>query len=55
LNTLNWRTAEGLSEIEDGDEFKYDVLVITEKDSKTNVYVADPIVILRGPEDRGGA
>lgn len=54
LKTAGWRADEGLSEIEDGDEFKYDAFVITEKDGAMKVYVADPIVIVRGVEDEGG-
>jgi hypothetical protein len=55
MKTVGWRAAEGLGEIEDGDEFKYDAFVITEKDGVQKVYVADPIVIVRGVEDDGGA
>ena len=56
LKTLNWRSPEGLAEIEEGDEFKYDVVVITvNAEGQTTVYVADPIVIVRRSEDDGGA
>ncbi|MDZ7639079.1 MAG: hypothetical protein U5J83_12665 [Bryobacterales bacterium] len=55
LKSLAWRTDEGVNEIEDGDEFKYDVVVMTVKDGNTKVYVADPIVIVRGSEDGDGA
>lgn len=51
IKTLNWRRPEGLGEIEDGDAFKYDVMVITEAAGQTKVYSADPIIIVRGAED----
>lgn len=55
IKTLNWRRTEGVSEIEDGDSFKYDVLVITEAGGQTKIYAADPIIIVRGVEPDGDA
>jgi hypothetical protein len=51
IKTVNWRQPEGVSEMEDGDSFKYDVLVITQAGGVTKVYAADPIIIVRGVED----
>ncbi len=50
IKSLNWRRTEGITEIEDGDSFKYDVLVITEAGGQTKIYAADPIIIVRGME-----
>ncbi len=51
IKSVNWRQPEGVSEIEDGDSFKYDVLVITSAGGETKIYAADPIIIVRGVED----